>query len=379
MLREPFPAPIQKPQYHQPEKIAFKHPAYCDQLGDDTLFILWAWDLPDGGLHHGTALLACILVSCNATNGYLSKDKAGLEPVPEAFDKDLPVGSAYYFHVPHPDIPSSGCNTPSTASPPGTSSPGPYKYPVYADFDHWRYPHDTHNFPPWMKQMMDSMNESQQQMRAIPSDLDPTAAAFTRDEICLLTGEGDSLDRAHICPRAAQKWFRENSMQQYNDGLYLSGSDDIDDLANALTMSSGRCRAFNAGNFVIVYKYGAWVSHFMELTTHYTSQHHNRPVALPCNVAPEFLLARFAWTLFPRIRGFLGPGVPRLVRVREKNALSGQLEEVDKLLSEQDITGILQTGREQSPNPRKRSASDAADHVLDSPKRGRRGRRNFSP
>jgi hypothetical protein len=88
-------------------------------------------------------------------------------------------------------------------------------------------------------------------------------------------------------------------MQRYNDRQDLSGDLITDDLANALAMSCSRHRAFDAGLFVFAPKRGTWVAHFMEATAHYGSQHHNRPVKLPQNVAPQFLLARFAWTPFP--------------------------------------------------------------------------------
>lgn len=321
MLREPFAAPVQDARFQKRNKIAFKHPAYRNQLGGNTLFNLWAWDAAEGGLHHGTALLACVVVACNATNGYLCKDEAGLEPITQDMDDILPVRLEYYSHVPDP-----GLTTATTTS--TSSSIRPYKYPVYAKFDHWSYPHDTSSFPPWMRQMMTTtiMEDVAQQAMGTPSASAATAAVLARDRICLLTGEGDSLDRAHICPRNTQEWFHKNNMQQYNDRQDLSGDGITDDLANALTMSCARHRAFDAGSFVLVPKYGAWVAHFMEATAHYASQHHDRPLTLPANVAPQFLLARFAWTLFPRIKNFLEAGVPRLVRVQEKDDGSGEYD-----------------------------------------------------
>lgn len=80
----------------------------------------------------------------------------------------------------------------------------------------------------------------------------------------------------------------------------------------------------------------------MEATTHYASQHHDCSLKLPANVAPQFLLARFAWTLFPRIKNFLEADVPRLVRLQEKDVVSEEYEEVDKLLSKKEISTILQ-------------------------------------
>jgi hypothetical protein len=147
-------------------------------------------------------------------------------------------------------------------------------------------------------------------------------------------------------------------MKRYNDRQDLSGDRIIDDLANALAMSCNRHRAFDASLFVFVPKCGTWVAQFMEVTAHYGSQHHNRPVKLPQNVAPQFLLARFAWTLFARIKTFLEAGTPRLIRIQSKDPISGMFKEEDRLLGREDIKKILQAGRGQSASPRKRSAPD---------------------
>jgi len=138
MLREPLGAPQQEAYLHQKRnKILFKHPAYQDQLGDNDLFSLWAWDSPSGGLCHETALLACAIVACNATDGFLSKDQTGLERL-DLKDNPILSPAVYYFHVPSPDRASDTQPQPQ---------PQPYAYPVCVSFDHWRYPHDADSFP----------------------------------------------------------------------------------------------------------------------------------------------------------------------------------------------------------------------------------------
>jgi hypothetical protein len=352
MLREPFGAPQQEAYFHQKRnKILFKHPAYQDQLGDNDLFSLWAWDSPSGGLCHETALLACAIIACNATDGFLSKDKTGLERL-DLKDNPILLPAVYYFHVPSPDRVYDTQPQPQT-------QPQPYTYPVCVSFDHWRYPHDADSFPAWMQPWVTTADpEPQEQLMGTPSVSNVSAAVVARDRTCILTGEGDSLDRAHICPRSAQEWFHKNRMQRYNDRQDLSGDLITDDLANALAMSCSRHRAFDAGLFVFAPKRGTWVAHFMEVTAHYGSQHHNKPVKLPQNVAPQFLLARFAWTLFPRIKNFLEAGAPRLVRIQSKDPISGRFQEEDRLLGREAINKILQAGRGRSASPRKRSAPD---------------------
>lgn len=170
----------------------------------------------------------------------------------------------------------------------------------------------------------------------IPAVSNVSATLVVRDRTCILTGESDSLDRAHICPRSAQEWFHKNRMQRYNYRQDLSGDLIIDDFANALAMGCSRHRAFDAGLFVFVPKCGTWVAHLMEVTAHYGSQQHDRPVKLPQNVAPQFLLARFAWVLFPHIKNFLEAGAPRLVKIPSVGG-----SEEDRLLGREAINKIL--------------------------------------
>jgi hypothetical protein len=103
MLRGPFGAPQQKAYFHHKRNnILFKYPAYQDQLGDDDLFSLWAWDSPHGELCHETALLACAIIACNATDGFPSKDQTGLEWL-DLKDNPILLPAVYYFRVPSPD------------------------------------------------------------------------------------------------------------------------------------------------------------------------------------------------------------------------------------------------------------------------------------
>lgn len=170
------PAHVESEQeavYSQPKRIAFSHPAYRSSRGGRTLFSLWAWDSKDGGLHHGTALLACVLIACNAANGFLATDQEGCMPVMTGVEEVLPYRPEYFFHVPHPRLPTTSQQLPvvsslsvsspqvpvlsSTSShhsatthhPPSSPTPSltthepstplqaaVYKYPVYARFDH---------------------------------------------------------------------------------------------------------------------------------------------------------------------------------------------------------------------------------------------------
>jgi len=75
-------------------------------------------------------------------------------------------------------------------------------------------------------------------------------------------------------------------------------------------------------------------------------------------VHPVFLLARFAWALFPRIRNFLTRGEKRSVKLRDE---SSSTEEVMELGSE-ELRSILRTtvgGRSNSPQKRQRGEDNS--------------------
>jgi hypothetical protein len=85
----------------------------------------------------------------------------------------------------------------------------------------------------------------------------PTASTVSdsviaRDQVCILTREGGSLDRAHICPHGTQQCFLRSNMQRYNNRQDSSGGLITDNLANALAVSCSRHRASDAGLFVFV-------------------------------------------------------------------------------------------------------------------------------
>ena len=82
ILRQPVPAqpalPLSSFGGARPEHIVtFKHPGYPDQFGQNILLTLHAFDDVRGGLHCGTAHIACAIVACNAWDGYFSRTRDG--------------------------------------------------------------------------------------------------------------------------------------------------------------------------------------------------------------------------------------------------------------------------------------------------------------
>jgi len=346
-IRASAPLPLPDDQFLTANShvVVFKHPAYPDEYEQNILLQLYAWDSPGGGIHAGTALLACRVIACNAWNGYLTIEKDG--PRVECQDDDVLPGQEYYFHVP----------TPSTASTWLPHSSGHYRYPVYPSFQHWAFPH--RNTPvEWRGQSEAGSLTSI--ISNTPSVSSVSAAVISRDRACVISNHRDCIERAHLCPRHELDWFRKNGMRRYNARLDISGDFITDDIANALAMRADIHRAFDDCKFMLTRKRGEWTIHFLEKTFDLGRMYHNRPVEV-VGVSPEFLLTRFAWAIFPLIKPFMEQGPERVVKVREQ--CEDGLHEVIKTL---DPAGFERTNaviRGRSNSPKKRKAADALPPV----------------
>ncbi|KAN0069069.1 hypothetical protein V8E54_012698 [Elaphomyces granulatus] len=146
------------------------------------------FDHPNGGLHYGTAILACALIAGNAWNGFFTETVNG--PMIMMGNDQLLREENYYFHVP---------------------SSGKEPYPIYPSFEHWRFPHN--NLPPsWYSGVQLAPGPQPNSISA--SNLSP--AIISRGKSCQLTGYHDGLEGAHLCPQNEYLWFRRNGMAQYN-------------------------------------------------------------------------------------------------------------------------------------------------------------------
>ncbi|KAN0071961.1 hypothetical protein V8E54_009690, partial [Elaphomyces granulatus] len=267
------------------DKVIIKHPAYSDQ---NELLSLNAWD-NGSGIHFGTVLLACQLVACNEFNGFLTKDQNGTQRITDSEDSVLEPG-IYFFHVrsPQPDI---------------------YRYPIYSCFKDWRYPHD--NVPnSWVRP------RPRTSMPAAATYSNGSHAIIVRDGKCCVSRYQDGLERTHLCPRAEREWFDDNSMRRYCHLSSVPSESFIDDQANSISLRADIHRCFDKGDFVIVRKEESWVAHFLKETNQLGRIFHNRQVIVNKTTGPDFLLAHFAWALFPYMKDMFNTNRDRLVRLR---------------------------------------------------------------
>ena len=335
-------------------KTIIKHPGYPDELGQNDLLTFYAWDTEEGGFHASTAHLACSLVACNAFDGYLTKDKCGSQRINCDGDKILSPGH-YYFHVPNPP-----------------DQPPNSKYPVYPTFSNWKFPHEM--IPDdWKSNPADANDNSTKSVSAI------SAAVIERDKSCIVSGDRDMLERAHLCPKVETEWFQTNGMRSYNNQGNLFGSAAADDMANAITLRMDIHKAFDRGHFVIARKKGHWVPHFLNPTYDLGRKYHQLVLKMNANVASEFLLVRFAWAIFPLVRSLFEHGGERIVKLRQKTNTGG--EEVQKVISKEDVADLFEKGssRGRSKTPKKRkSDADTTVEECHSVKRQRCGQESLA-
>lgn len=336
-------------------KVSFRHPAYKDERNHNILFSIPAFDGEHGGLHHGTALLACGIIACNAWYGYLTESRAG--PPIEMCMEGILSATNYWFYVPQdapgPDI-SAQTRTDDAA----------YAYPVCPSFDHWAFPHDSEP-PNWPSYSFPG--ETSEEIGSPVYLAPPSVSAsnfsnnvLSRDRSCRVSGYRDFIEGAHLCPRSKLEWFRQNGMQLYNRNQMLQVPNQVDDIGNAVAMRADIHNAFDARIFVIVRKGGKWTNHFLSITNDLGALYHNAEITLDPGVAPAFILTRFAWALLPLISGSgFFDGEAKLVRIWNEN----KDKQLDKLFGVQDRERVFPQlkSKNQSPKKGKRTRSEEPD------------------
>lgn len=128
-----FPLPSEQLPFNSP-RTTFRHPGYPDS--DNVLFSLSPID--NGGVHHGTALSACIIFACNA-KGYLAASR-GDPDGDRAYDEILTAPNYYYY-----------ASTPAA------------RYPVCPSFEDWVFPADPLSVipPSWQEAVVRTVCFSQ--------------------------------------------------------------------------------------------------------------------------------------------------------------------------------------------------------------------------
>jgi hypothetical protein len=233
----------------------------------------------------------------------------------------------------------------------GQSRP-PYRYHVVTNFQDWSFGR--------LPEIWTRCTSIQGAVSSTAPQSNLTAAIRQRDVTCRVTAFESGTEVAHLIPEHERKWFFSNSMAVWNTDLTLDSDNLLRDLSNAVLLRSDIHTAFDQRKFVFFPKSSeGFVLHMLEPTPDIGQLYHNTRVDIPqCSL--EFLFARFAWSIFPSLAGFLSrPSTSRLV-VRLNADGERVVEEVTNPL----LLGRKATAsRSNSPTKRSRVAADLNDHT----------------
>ncbi|KAI1459957.1 hypothetical protein F4805DRAFT_419345 [Annulohypoxylon moriforme] len=174
------------------------------------------------------------------------------------------------------------------------------KYPIVSKFYDWLFPHDR------VPCRWASMPE--------PSSWDQTQSLEEPGWHCRFSAQLTKNETAHIVPSAENNWFGMNKMTQYAKSAY--SGDGISATSNLMRIRADLHRLFDACNFTVFPKRTSPSSQEFALCIH--SLHsstapsrmttesalvllddwHNVRVGPIPWIQPNFLFARFAWSLF---------------------------------------------------------------------------------
>lgn len=374
-IRAPLEADVGTPATRSPRVVEFLHPAYPD--GANLLLGLYALD--DGGIDYDTAHAACCIIANNSWGlGFLAERRPAAdgrvtyEPVPR--DQILSAAS-YYFCV-------------------GTD-PG-FAFPIVTQFDDWEFPHDMWagddddpdgerggmDTMPWVRlrqayQRQEDMqqdeeggwDERQAQAQALTTTIDPKTIVRLRDRSCRITLHSEATEVAHLVPSALESWFDRNRMSQYcSNKIPTGGRSTIDDDRNALLLRRDLHWLLDANRFVFVPKFDdqghpVLLIHVLQPSKGRELEHlyHNRTLHPLRSVAPAFLHAHFALSIFKNCSPLASGGEQQLYKIRIFDPVKFKYQV--KEMSRKQLRQYSTRSRSTSPSKRARPADDVDDNL----------------
>jgi hypothetical protein len=222
------------------------------------------------------------------------------------------------------------------------SGPNLEPCPIVPNFRAWIFPHDD---------LPSLWHESAHSAVAI----EPRTAT----ETCRLTKKRLACENAHIIPSAEKSCFADNEMDRYGELGGRTGQDVADSPANSIRLRRDVHLLWDSLFFSIVPKESQngetaetrWCVHGMVQDEELHADYHNRPTESLTSRSVEYLYARFAWDIFPKVIGFLQSTQPRRLAVRQAD---GEVEV--RIFSTQECKDFTRNqGRGRSASPTKRS------------------------
>ena len=137
----------------------------------------------------------------------------------------------------------------------------------------------------------------------------PASIVKIRDISCRLTNHGLVTDMAHILPITEKDWFASNRMDNYRTSKSRAGQDVIDAESNLMLLRPDIHFLWDRMKYSIVPKPSkdgwAFTAHAKDASQELNARYHNTILQPLRGISLEYLFARFAWDLFPEVRGFL--------------------------------------------------------------------------
>lgn len=359
------------------DQITFRHPAY--PTFKNVLLRLPALDHPSGGIHHETARIACAIIAGNRWDGYFTEAIDG--PRVETHSHGVLQKSDYFFHVPSAAL--SRCKasclfgmTITHISDPEASDSEFFQYPVVPSFREWRFPHG--NLPSsWINESRVTSNPSNSYCGSNLS-----VAVSLRDITCRMSDHQEATEMAHLCPHSEDRWFHDNDMQNYVKDPRKTGSGAVNDPSNVILLREDLHTAFDELKFVFVPKSATngdstLVTHLLVNSSELCRLYQNTELHSIDGIPSEFLLTRFAWSIFHFLEGFLQAGIPRALLISTGHRIV--LSDERKLYTKHPVT----RSRSESPKERSRpesvlEADPAEDEYTKSLQNRKRMRRTYS-
>ncbi|KAL8787744.1 MAG: hypothetical protein Q9213_002064 [Squamulea squamosa] len=310
----------------QPPWIIVRHPAY--QAPGNILLRLPRIDSTHGAFHQETLRTACGIIACNRWDGFFTEQSPQGPRI--STTQLLLQGSDYYFHLP---ILTSPLEAPATNNPnhDRDTCPSTSAYPVVPSFAEWSFPHG--NLPlSWTL----SPENSNPPVHRAASNTD--IAIITRDGSCRMTQQQEGCEVAHLCPKVEKQWFIGNSMTEYTRDNRITGFGAISDTSNLILLRKDLHFLLDKPKFAFVPKAATgdepakMVVHILVPSQELTRLFHNVELQPINGVAPEFLLTRFAWAIFPLFANFMLSNTPRRVRLATGVIRTATLEECQTFL-----------------------------------------------
>jgi hypothetical protein len=295
-LRAPLASPVPDGyrRLTSSPRVVVHHPGYPDDNTNE-LFALVATDGSSSapGVQHGVVHTACAIFACNRFDGWLSATRDASERHAVAPQGLLPVGD-YYFHVPPEDSTVNEFANP-------TLSP----YPIIPTFRFWPFPH-SQTPAPWKDALIEE--------RLAPEP------AKQRDGTCRVTNHRESTESAHIIPASEKDWFGVNNMDKYSIWDSRRDQEVVNGDENVILLREDVHTLWDRMCFSFVPKLTsddtcAWVVHVHKPSQEMHALYHNLQLQPLTGIRHEFLLARFAWDIYPSLQGFLQRMVTRRLKL----------------------------------------------------------------